>query len=448
MVTGIRLDQNLHIDAQSAKPWLWMDISTSLRARSGQMNGTLRVEQSYAKTLTELMAPQMRFCRYSQLKRCFQPVDRYPDVSNKPILASRERDSDILSSVRLLGRRLERAVRIPVRTAIRPLSTGRRDRNALPLLGSDTSNEVLLLAGENWSQYDFDVISRMRRERGTRVAALCQDFIPVTCPQFFAAGEFVSKFTTYADFLLRYTDLIISNSESTKSDIVNYAKDKGGVRGRIEVVTHGADLLSVKFARKPRLLSDPQARRFVLSVSTIQSRKNFDLLYHLWRRLTEEGVADLPTLVIVGQPGFGSNDLLWQIEHDPLIRQNIVHLRHAHDEELSWLYQNCLWTLFPSFYEGWGLPLSESLALGKYCLASNTSSLPEAGAGFAKHIDPLDFAAWRQAVLELMSSPDALARIEANIRAGYRPVTWAQSAGILAKELLQLSAKNPAAHNA
>ena len=196
------------------------------------------------------------------------------------------------------------------------------------------------------------------------------------------------------------------------------------------------------------MLSDPQARRFVLSVSTIQSRKNFDLLYHLWRRLTEEGVADLPTLVIVGQPGFGSNDLLWQIEHDPLIRQNIVHLRHAHDEELSWLYQNCLWTLFPSFYEGWGLPLSESLALGKYCLASNTSSLPEAGAGFAKHIDPLDFAAWRQAVLELMSSPDALARIEANIRAGYRPVTWAQSAGILAKELLQLSAKNPAAHNA
>jgi hypothetical protein len=47
-----------------------------------------------------------------------------------------------------------------------------------------------------------------------------------------------------------------------------------------------------------------------------------------------------------------------------------------------------------------------------------------------------------------MSSPDALARIEANIRAGYRPVTWAQSAGILAEELLQLSAKNPAAHNA
>jgi glycosyltransferase involved in cell wall biosynthesis len=144
--------------------------------------------------------------------------------------------------------------------------------------------------------------------------------------------------------------------------------------------------------------------------------------------------------VIVGQPGFGSSDLLWQIEHDPVTASSILHLPRAGDEELAWLYQHCMFTLYPSFYEGWGLPVSESLAFGKYCLASNTSSLPEAGAGLAGHLDPLDFAAWREAVLDLIRSPAHLARHEAEIRQHYRPVNWAQSSQRLAEVLRALSA--------
>ena len=156
---------------------------------------------------------------------------------------------------------------------------------------------------------------------------------------------------------------------------------------------------------------------------------------------------DLPALVIVGQRGFGSQDLLWQIAHDPVTKDKIAILHGASDEELSWLYQNCLWTLYPSFYEGWGLPISESLAYGKYCLASNSSSLPEAGAGLVKHLDPLDFAAWRNAVIELTSSSGRLALLEKSIRATYRPMTWARSAEILAGELLKLYTEQSIAFN-
>src|SRR5207247_4170450 len=142
--------------------------------------------------------------------------------------------------------------------------------------------------------------------------------------------------------------------------------------------------------------------------STIQSRKNFDLLYRLWRRFSEQNRPETPKLVIVGRKGFGSSDLLWQISRDPFVQQSITLLHRVSDAELSWLYRNCLWTLYPSFYEGWGLPISESLAHGKYCLASNTSSIPEAGQGLIQLLDPLDFRAWHDCLSELMLAPEKL----------------------------------------
>jgi glycosyltransferase involved in cell wall biosynthesis len=412
-----------------------MDVTTSWRARHGQMNGTLRVEQSYAKAINELMAPQLHYCRYHRTRRCFIPVATYPDhLRGKPSAASRSVARQKSSPLRALGRQVERTLRNYRREIVGSvMNLGKSMTTTGP--GLCGPREVLLLAGENWAQYDFNVVARLREERGTQIAALCQDLIPITCPQFFESDEFVGRYRAYVDFLIRDVNLIVAISESTKSDILNYARHNGGIRGHIAVVQLGADLISAKFARPPSDLPNLRARKFVLSVSTIQSRKNFDLLYHLWRRLAEQRIPDLPMLVIVGQRGFGSQDLLWQIEHDDQTKDKIAILHHTKDEELSWLYQNCLWTMYPSFYEGWGLPISESLAYGKYCLASNSSSMPEAGAGLANHLDPLDFAAWRDAIVELLSSPERVATLERSIRAKYRPMTWLRSGESLLNEI-------------
>ncbi|MFZ5736966.1 glycosyltransferase family 4 protein [Rhodopseudomonas palustris] len=430
------------------QPWLWMDVSTSARARSGQMNGTLRVEQSYIRALSAEMAATLRFCRFDPLRRDYVAVAAPPDLSGKPV-ASKPKSrssSGIAATLKPIGKSVERAVKTAVRGATASLLRKTSHTEPLPKLGGGGLGEVLFLAGENWSRVDFAAVARMRRERGTRVAALCQDFIPAVAPQFFAGGDFVAKFDAYAQFLIQEADLVVSISEATKRDILGYAQRHGGMRGDVEIVHLGADIPAPQTARRPAALTGAQAARFVISVSTIQSRKNFDLLYHLWRRLTEQNTPNLPTLVIVGQPGFGSTDLLWQIANDPVTANSILHLPRAGDDELAWLYQQCLFTLYPSFYEGWGLPVSESLAFGKYCLASDSSSLPEAGAGLARHLDPLDFVAWRDAVLDLIAAPEQLARYEAAIRAGYRPVTWAQSATRLTEVLRGLAATGSATH--
>jgi glycosyltransferase involved in cell wall biosynthesis len=250
------------------------------------------------------------------------------------------------------------------------------------------------------------------------------------------ADGFVERFARYADFLVNDVDLVIAISRQTKKDILDYAREQGGSRADVQTITLGHNLGTPAPASRPQALADLEPKKFVLSVSTIQSRKNFELIYHLWRRLCEERLPNLPKLVIAGRAGFGSADLLWQIAHDPVVRDRVTVRHDIPDTALSWLYRECAFTLYPSFYEGFGLPVAESLARGKFCIASNAPALMEASQGLARHIDPLDFAAWRDAVVELVRSPEKVAEFERRIRNQYRAVTWQESARRLA-DLLQ-----------
>ncbi len=99
-------------------------------------------------------------------------------------------------------------------------------------------------------------------------------------------------------------------------------------------------------------------------------------------------------------------------------------MNHVSDAELNWLYDHCKFTLYPSLYEGWGLPIVESFNHGKACIASNTSSMPEAGQGLAVHLDPMDFSAWYQQVLQFVDQPQRLADVESRIREHYQPRSW------------------------
>ena len=421
-----------------AQPVVWLDVTTSWRARDGQFNGTLRVEQSYARELRKVLPGRLRFCRFDRVRGSFSPVpDDAVELPSKRPEAPRSASRKGLSLAFLRG--WEREFRRWWRGLASRLSRRRAERTGASPFPAARPGDAILLAGETWARYDFAVLRQLRTRHGLRIAAICQDIIPVVRPQFFESREFVDRYRDYVDFLVEDVDLLIAISQSTKADLVAYAARRGGVRGRLEVLQLGGDLPTLMPPTRPAGLPDLEPGSFVLSVSTMQWRKNFQLLYQVWRRLTEEGLPDLPRLVIVGRPGFGSADLLWQIAHDPVTASTVTVIHDASDEDLAWLYGHCRWTLYPSFYEGWGLPISESLAYGKYCLASAASSLPEAGQGLVRHLDPLDFAAWRDAVVELTTSPGLLAEFEGRIRRQHKTVSWAQSAERLGGLLRQLT---------
>lgn len=431
------------------RPTIWMDLTTSLRARGGQNNGTLRVERSFARELQPLLGGQLRFCRYDATRRRFESVDASAlagaiktSASTSAKSAAHRGPGASNAGADRLGRRIERAVRLFVRGTIQKMHEIFGGGDPAAHFADAQPGDVLLLAGENWSgRTDFGVLARLRSGRGLKIAAVCQDLIPVTHPQFFEAGEFVAQYRRYVEFLARHSDLVVAISRATANELTKAAQAHGGMRGTIAVVELGSDVGSAAEPQPPQTEPPLQTGRFVISVSTIQARKNFDLLYRLWHRFAQEKRSDIPRLVIAGQRGFGSDDLLATIAQDASVKNCLTILHRTSDAELAWLYRNCAYTLYPSYVEGWGLPVSESLAYGKLCLASNTSSLPEAGAGLAQHFGPDDDDAWHAAIVRLAADPQQLADAEARIRADYKQRSWQQAGVELAGHLDALLAR-------
>ena len=170
------------------------------------------------------------------------------------------------------------------------------------------------------------------------------------------------------------------------------------------------------------------AHRYLLSVSTIERRKNHETLCRAYARLVDWGVRDLPRLVFVGGIGVGGQALIEEIAADRRISERVVILSDVSDAGLAALYEGCLFTLYPSLYEGWGLPVSESLASGKFCLASNQGALREAGEEFVDYLDPWDVEEWANRILRYLTVPGALEGRELDIRQSFRPPRWRASA--------------------
>jgi glycosyltransferase involved in cell wall biosynthesis len=101
-----------------------------------------------------------------------------------------------------------------------------------------------------------------------------------------------------------------------------------------------------------------------------------------------------------------------------------VLIENPTDAEVSALYQGCLFTLFPSFYEGWGLPVTESLAFGRPCLISDRTSLPEAGGNLARSFDPDNLNDAYDVIRGVIEDRAELARWETQIRREFKPVPW------------------------
>ena len=164
----------------------------------------------------------------------------------------------------------------------------------------------------------------------------------------------------------------------------------------------------------------------MLFVSTIEIRKNHRLLVRVWRRLLERHGADvIPVLVFAGQIGWSVDGLLAELAASGYLDGKIELMLNLPDTELCRAYRSCLFTIFPSFCEGWGLPIAESLAQGKLCVASNRTSIPEVGGDFVDYFDPSDDDDALAKIERLLLDPGYLAAREARLRAEYRPPTWA-----------------------
>lgn len=256
-----------------------------------------------------------------------------------------------------------------------------------------------------------------RKAAGNAVFQLIHDVIPVKLPDLAKPGHEV-EFRRFLDRAPDYVSSFLCVSDQTEADLREVMPVTGaGIPTCVVPLAHefagdAAEDVTVGPAVRALAATTP----FVLCVGTIEVRKNAYALVQVWDRLRAELGDRLPRLILAGQRGWRTEDLFDLLARTGNLGGTVAVAETPTDAELAFLYRRCLFTIFPSLYEGWGLPIGESLWFGKHCIASKTSSMPQVGGDLADYVDPQDPEDLARTLLRAIREPGRLAASEGRIR--------------------------------
>jgi len=278
-----------------------------------------------------------------------------------------------------------------------------------PAVGFEPQDVLLILESVWITENYFANVFRYRLD-GLLVITMLYDLIPTLDPTFME--EVGPKFHRYLHGASMVSDRVVTISKSTRNDYSAYcaAHQLLEAPGCVTQLPGGFD----DAYKSPENGSEAEnfdvwSRPYILMVGTIEVRKNHLVALHAWQDLIESrGSQNVPDLVCVGKIGWNIEEFLSELASSDSTVKNRIHLltENVGDGHLKSLYENCLFTIYPSSYEGWGLPVSESLDFGKAVITTNVSSMPEAGMEFAKYVPPGDSNSLVTAISEWLDDPE------------------------------------------
>lgn len=427
---------------------VFFDVTTML-AWQRPVTGILRVEMECARNFLTDSHLNVRFCRYAADLQGFVEVDREALSASIARLSGQARRP---ASSTMLHRRMASTLRGIIRRLPDACQTGlleagkqvltlsmrsiRALRSTLPdFLGgvpAQASNplfgkgDVYISLGFDWDDKDFELLSKLRQSLGFRVLLCCHDIIPVVRPDL-TLPRITRKFEIYLKQLVSVADHIVCFSENTQRDLLEYMATTGSRPPGMSGTRYGSNLQRATDSVISRELSDLSSRPFILYVSTIEKRKNHQVLYEAYVQLIESG-RPLPLLFFVGMQGWGVDELMARIGQDRAAKPYIHILNNVSDHELHHLYDQALFTVYPSHYEGCGLPVAEALTHGKFCLASRAASIPEVGGELLEYLDPADVKGWAARIAYYYDNPNVVHMRESQIRSAYQCPLWGNTA--------------------
>jgi len=277
------------------------------------------------------------------------------------------------------------------------------------------------------------------RENNCRVAVIFYDAIPHKLAEIYP----IEASRAHREYMrtLGMADRVFCISESAKNDLLHYLQGLDthfcGLLDKIIPCT-----LSAEFMERHRVDSykadDNSEKIKILSVGTIEPRKNHKTLIEAFNRLCKEHPRKSFELQLVGGSPFPelAEMVVEAQDHNPAIRW----IREIDDAALSLLYEACHFTVYSSFEEGFGLPIAESLWYAKPCICHDQGALAEvAQGGGCVMIDMHNVAALKKAMAELSTAPEKC--VELAEQAIKRPVkTWLSYAREITKHLVAFDA--------
>ena len=255
-----------------------------------------------------------------------------------------------------------------------------------------SSDDLLLMLDSLWIYGALDLAEKPMASRPVFVTVI-YDLIPVTHPQY-CDKEFVKVFDQLLPRIVALSDGLIGISQTVQKSIAVYVNRNSAEWARNKMLDYfylGADF-KVNNLRQTDQLSPEVSELlvsgapFFLAVGTIEPRKGYAYLMEGFEILWSQGA--VYPLVIVGKVGWMCTDILEKAESLKRLGRPLVMLHDVDDYALDQLYRNSASVIFPSFVEGFGLPLVETLVRGKQVLASNIEVFKEIGGTAVSYFEP------------------------------------------------------------
>jgi glycosyltransferase involved in cell wall biosynthesis len=238
----------------------------------------------------------------------------------------------------------------------------------------------------------------MIRDAGAQdMRIMIHDLIPLDYPEYTRPDQ-VDRFRSRLDASLAHADTIIANSEYTAARIRDYAKTE------IQICTAHLGIDPPQTGALAR--AGRQVPAEFLCLGTIEPRKNHDLLLDVWKSLIEIlPDAQVPILHIVGRRGWQNEHVFQRLDTEPMMGRYVIEHGALEDKDLAALFSRASALLFPSFAEGYGLPVLEAHAPKLPVICSDLQVLRELLSDHATFLDPKELESWVKKLRTIAIAP-------------------------------------------
>jgi glycosyltransferase involved in cell wall biosynthesis len=272
------------------------------------------------------------------------------------------------------------------------------------------------------SHYRLDrpkALERIKQRTGARFVCLIHDVIPIEYPEHVEEGD-PEQHRRRIDTVEQLADWVIVNSQGTMEALRRHLAQTGTALP-VTVAPLGLDLKRVTVKA-----GTPAGQPYFIFVATIESRKNHLLLLDVWERLVADLGSAAPRLVIVGRRGWMSQKVVGRIAGSRLLSNFVDEYNTLPDAALARLLAGARAALYPSFAEGYGLPVAEALALGVPVICSDLAELREVALHVPEYLDPRDAQAWYNMIVEYTRGGSTHREGQLARLSTWVPSTWGQ----------------------
>jgi len=257
----------------------------------------------------------------------------------------------------------------------------------------------------------------MLRRMDVRPVFMVHDLIPITHPEYCRPGE-LEKHRTRMLAVLELARGIITNSRATQDALAAFA-DAHEARMPLSTPAFPAPHDFGPVTKKR-----PTDRLYFVVLGTVEPRKNHLLLLNVWKRLAESMGDQAPLLVVIGQRGWECENVVDMLERCGPLRDHILELSTCSDAELATWLHHAQALLFPSFAEGFGLPLVEALACGTPVIASDLAVFRETAHTVPDYLDPLNGIGWLEMIADYTAPASQVRDRQLKRMATFMAPTW------------------------